>query len=526
MPGDYHVRFWENPSLQRLGLLNNVRLIYGLATKTLKDFWLNLFLSVFVFLNRVEHRMNRFSYDKVKSITVEFEMNNQRRNFLKISSLAGLSLAGGNILDGFGFGFKGKTGNASVDKREPFPSRPVVNDLQHSVVHYDRSTYCGHPRMVGFHYFGGGEILVGHFHAPSYYQVYTDVRHVAYQSRAVCLFQRSLDGGKTWLKENEQVALDRVPFVEDPDKAFQGKGGKREKYNMFHKDAIFFSQNTSELKPPTRTFLIRSVDKGKTWEKAPTWIKNPNGDKLSISRHNTPIIRMPDGKTLLASFHLNTVLNIEDGRELLGETNVFSSIDNGVSWQFLSRPIVDPTGESSYGYQTLLLLPSGELQCYVLNSYKKSEAVNGLQNSICMTSSFDGGKTWTEGKAISGKGADVWKNPGSQGIIYRSPWALLLNDGRILVLFARRRMPTGIGGIISGDGGKTWSEEFIIRDDGKKWKDGEMNHEVGDWGDLGYPVGCQLDDGRIFIAYYMNNQDIGRLPVGGTRYIAASTFRI
>ena len=53
-----------------------------------------------------------------------------------------------------------------------------------------------------------------------------------------------------------------------------------------------------------------------------------------------------------------------------------------------------------------------------------------------------------------------------------------------------------------------------------------MNHEVGDWGDLGYPVCCQLEDGRIFTAYYMNNKDIGRLPVGGTRYIAVSTFRI
>lgn len=106
--------------------------------------------------------------------------------------------------------------------------------------------------------------------------------------------------------------------------------------------------------------------------------------------------------------------------------------------------------------------------------------------------------------------------------MYRSPWPVLLKDGQILVLFARRRMPTGIGGIVSSDGGKTWSEEFIIRDDGKRWN--EAKHDEGDWGDLGYPVGCQLCDGKIFTAYYFNKDD-GH-PQGGTRYIAASTFRI
>lgn len=444
---------------------------------------------------------------------------------MKLGSLAGLGLAGGDILKSYAikFGEKG-FGRASAISRKPLPARPVIRDVRHSVVHYDTATYCGHPRMVGFHYFGGGEILVGHFHAPSYYQVYTDVRHVAYQARAVCMFQRSMDGGKTWPKENEQIVLDRVPFVADPDKYLFDIEGKREDYDMFKEEAIFFSQNTSELKPPVRTFFIRSVDKGKTWEKVPSVIRNPHGDKLSISRHNTPVIRMPDGKTLLASFHVNTVLNPGDGKELLGETIIMASKDQGITWDFLSRPIIDATGESSYGYQTLLLLPTGELQCYVLNSYKKSEEVDGMRNTICMTSSFDGGKNWSTGIPVSGKGGEVWKDPGTSGVLYRSPWPMLLRDGRILVLFARRRMPTGIGGIISEDGGKTWSPEFVIRDDGKRWN--EAKHEEGDWGDLGYPVGCQLDDGRIFFAYYFNNKDIGRHPQGGTRYIAATTFKI
>jgi hypothetical protein len=69
---------------------------------------------------------------------------------------------------------------------------------------------------------------------------------------------------------------------------------------------------------------------------------------------------------------------------------------------------------------------------------------------------------------------------------------MLLKDGRILVVFARRRPPYGFGGTLSSDGGKTWSEEFVIR----------AGDAVCD--DMGYPVGCQRDDGRIFIAYYYN----------------------
>lgn len=41
--------------------------------------------------------------------------------------------------------------------------------------------------------------------------------------------------------------------------------------------------------------------------------------------------------------------------------------------------------------------------------------------------------------------------------------------------------------------------------------------------DIGYPVGCQLDDGRIFTAYYYQMPDENKL--GGTRYLAGTYFR-
>ena len=95
--------------------------------------------------------------------------------------------------------------------------------------------------------------------------------------------------------------------------------------------------------------------------------------------------------------------------------------------------------------------------------------------------------------------------------MYRSPWPLRLRDGRIVVLFARRRMPMGIGGVLSMDNGRTWSREFIVRCDGTHW-------------DLGYPVACELADGRLFAAYYFNHPS--PRSIGGTRHIARSHFRL
>ena len=94
---------------------------------------------------------------------------------------------------------------------------------------------------------------------------------------------------------------------------------------------------------------------------------------------------------------------------------------------------------------------------------------------------------------------------------YRSPFPLVLRDGRIVVLYGRRKPPFGIGAMLSSDRGNTWSADFVVRDDAL-------------CGDLGYPVATELDDGRILAAYYYNLDD--GVPGGGTRFIASSTFRL
>src|SRR6185436_9740848 len=105
----------------------------------------------------------------------------------------------------------------------PLAPAPKISDIEHVVIHYNKNTYCGHPREILFQYFGKGEILLGHYHAPCRYEVYEDVRHVCYQDRSVAYLQRSLDGGKTWPKENDLIVFDNTMPPEKKQALFNQK---------------------------------------------------------------------------------------------------------------------------------------------------------------------------------------------------------------------------------------------------------------------------------------------------------------
>src|SRR5687768_8126435 len=125
------------------------------------------------------------------------------------------------------------------DQPKPFPA-PAINNLTHTILHYSKDTYCGHPRMVNFKYFPPNEIIVGHFHAPSAYKVYDDVRHISYQSRSVCLLQRSTDMGKTWPKKNEVILFNNAMPREEKVKLAHSNNPRPERYNMFNRNSAFF----------------------------------------------------------------------------------------------------------------------------------------------------------------------------------------------------------------------------------------------------------------------------------------------
>ncbi|MHC4444936.1 MAG: sialidase family protein [Planctomycetota bacterium] len=393
----------------------------------------------------------------------------------------------------------------------PLAAAPRITDVEHTVIHYDKKLYCGHTRISLFKYLGKGEMVIGYNRAPCKYQVYEDVRHINYGSRSVQLLRRSFDGGRTWPAEEIIQLFDQTWPVEKKRSIVFPKKATREKYDMFKPESVFCNIHTTlseDIFGRRVCFMLRSQDKGRTWETVPTVLKHPFDEEIVLGRHGTGVIRMPDGKTLMSAFYTKKPVKknvFEVGPE------IYISTDHGITWQFLSYPMVNRSGRGNIIYPTLLRLPNGRLHCYALHLDSKDEEVEGLKNALCLSISQDEGKSWSEPVPIAGKGRGCWKKPQGKGSIYRSPWPILLRDDRILLVFARRRLPAGLGGIVSSDGGRTWSEEFVIRDDAQWW-------------DLGYPVGCQLEDGRIFLAYYYNMQDGNKQ--GGTRFVAGSSFRI
>ncbi len=120
----------------------------------------------------------------------------------------------------------------------------------------------------------------------------------------------------------------------------------------------------------------------------------------------------------------------------------------------------------------------------------------------------DGAKAWIETYRSLDEGAS-WKRDTvpAPDLGEGNPASLIrLADGRICMTYGQRKAPYGIRARLSKDGGRTWGEEIILRDD-------------GGGRDLGYPRSVQRPDGKVITVYYMWDQ-----KTGPERYIAATIW--
>ena len=434
------------------------------------------------------------------------------------------------------------------------PRKVELTDVQHIKVAYSKDTYRGHPRHCGMFNFGNGELAVTYNRAPCAYERREDTYHdFSYMERSEQVLARSLDNGETWPQSEEVIVWERGGDIDAlrarlwPEDVTgkevnwfgsYGEDARREELDMSQPGACFFfgrcwagkvvqDAGRGGAVPMYVTFSLRSVDKGRTWEKIPALFAPP-AHQETVLLNSHPPVRLPDGSFLV-------VLTAGGGGDpsRYKEAALYMSDDDGISWEYITTIARDPTGIWGYTYSALIMLPSGRLQCYTMRQNINS----GQGNWTCMTYSDDGGLSWSEVQPIGRLGYSPWvarRKPGhysqprtvwdpagrpmqtyepmpTGAAICRSPYPLLLRDGRIVVLYGRRKPPYGMGGLVSEDEGKTWSQEFVLRDD-------------ANCGDLGYPMATQLDDGRIFTAYYYNLDDGNRF--GGTRFIGGSFFRV
>lgn len=309
-----------------------------------------------------------------------------------------------------------------------------------------------------------------------------------------------------------RVATDHVMIAKEDGRHFAFPGVARLTDGSL---AVVARAGTAHIDPSGSVAMWRSTDGGRKWGPRETIYDDPAVDErdpgilqhssgtLVVSMHSNGArtMRSSDGgktwdePTLCPVFSPHGPRELPDGRlywcgiaTIMGINHVQIAVsrDLGLTWEIQStiamslpyhqpwvRPFWDEPWAMPLEGQRWLALHRVDMDGYLYQH-----------------TSSDGGMTFTMPQRLP-----MWGCP---------PFAMRLQDGRLLALYGYRRVPWGIRGCLSKDDGDTWdtADELVLRDDG--------GH-----GDLGYPVGVELEPGLVLAVYYHNSGG-GECSIEGT----------
>jgi len=285
------------------------------------------------------------------------------------------------------------------------------------------------------------------------------------------ILARSMDGGETWKLEYPQ---DKGMLVNaggmrhgttDPKHTEPEPVDITEPINFTHPDFCMTMRFQTIHLGMSR--LYYSYDRGHTW-KGP--FKIPSFGQPGIMARSDYIV---NGKHDCHVFLTCSKSDEQEGRVFCARTT-----DGGVNWKFLSFVGPEPIGFSIMP-STVRLSPT-EL---VMTTRRREGPGEKKHRWIDTWRSEDNGKSWTSlGNAVQDVGEG---NP---------PAMLELSDGRLCLTYGDRKAPFQMCAKFSSDGGRSWSEPFIL----------DTN---GGGRDLGYPRTVQRPDGKLVTTYYIYYKD-------------------
>ncbi len=236
------------------------------------------------------------------------------------------------------------------------------------------------------------------------------------------------------------------------------------------------------------SFVKLSSDYGKSWGDAiQVPVSAPHGPVFTASGRLLYLGRETQG-----TFNRYDA-NADDSadptpKEERGLIFLYESFDDGKTWERLSQvKYPDDVTPDKFCEPHIVELQNGEL----IAAIRVHDHPTVYDNyTIYFASSTDGGKSWS----------DMWK----LGHYGSPPHLCLLKDGSVVITYGRRTEPHGVRAVVSKDGCRTFSDEFILWD----------SH----CGDLGYPATVQLEDGTLLTVHYQRYGDDKRTSIVYTKW--------
>lgn len=371
--------------------------------------------------------------------------------------------------------------------------------MRHITIYRAPARFAGWPANYGIWCWpgtgSGDEIVVGF--TLGYHQSHAEFHARDRERPFVTMQARSADGGQTWdvapfpgptpggrgLSADEHMvpALGVGAALADPASEHlptEPPGG----IDFCHSDFALLCARTG-LRRGVRSFFYTSYDRCRSWQ-GPYWL--PDYGQPGIAARTDYVVDGPDTCTLFLT--ANKQSTGEEGRVFCARTT-----DGGRTFPFLGWVGPEPEG--------FAIMPAGLRlsKTRLLCARRCRDAERRAW--IDLYASDDDGRTWEHlATPVEFGGAGHSGNP---------PTLHRLADGRLCLTYGDRSGPPyRMCARLSGDLGRTWGSEVVLRDDG-------ASH------DIGYPRTAVRADGALVTAYYWNDRPDG----DGERYLAATIWR-
>jgi BNR repeat-like domain len=339
--------------------------------------------------------------------------------------------------------------------------------VKHVDVYKEKGRFAGWPANHGA-WSWGNEILVGF--ELGYFRSSDTGHAIDYDRPAEHVLARSLDGGETWTLERppglrppagEKIA--GVPTGGIGSELRDSPGG----IDFTEPDFALTARMTDIHAGQSRFYY--SLDRGHSWEGP---YRLPDFGQPGTAARTDYLV---NGKHDLSLFLTVAKSNGKEGRVICARTR-----DGGKTWSMEGFVTPEPEGREYAIMPSSLRLDDGA----ILTAVRYRPFIDAFL-------SRDDGKTW---QRLSRPAPETGGNP---------PSLRALEDGRLVLTYGYREPPFGIRAVFSEDEGRTWSEPFVLRDDGGSW-------------DLGYTRTVQRPDGRLVTVYYYNLGEDSERFIGAT----------